>query len=188
MVRKLSISIVAVICFLLIPVAPAPVGAQQELPPTILYGKETLKGIGAVSVVVENLSDDAIQGGLTMEQLQTDVEVKLRTAGIRIYDQSDASPEATSEYYANGAPYLYVRVSANASDIAPTFAVDVEVKLSEFVRMYDDPSKVTMAPIWQTPGFIGLVGTNWFQEDVRQKVKDEVDVFINDYLTVNPKD
>ena len=156
----------------MISVSTGPVRAQQASVETFITDqKETLKGIKGVKVVVENLSEDATKGGLTKEQIQTDVEVKLRTAGIRIYDQSTASPEATSEWLAKGGTCLYVRVSAQLSSLSPTIAVFTEVELEEEVRLYDDPSKVTVAAIWKAPSHIGLAGTERFQEGARQEVK-----------------
>jgi L-alanine-DL-glutamate epimerase-like enolase superfamily enzyme len=189
MVRKLMAFVGAIICFLMIPVSPAPVQAQQAPAPTYVSDKETLKGIRAVEVDVEDhLSEDAVNSGLTREQLQTDVEVKLRIAGIPIYDPSDATAEAASEWRSNGAPALRVTVGTVAYD--PVRGLDVfvlDMDVIACVWLYGNPLHFTWAPIWSAPIDYGVSDAEK-PDAIRQIVKDRVDIFINDYLTVNPKD
>jgi hypothetical protein len=64
---------------LLIGLASSSVRAQSR--PASL---PTLKGIGAVAVLVEYLPTGAKTLGLTEETIQTDVELKLRLAGMRV--------------------------------------------------------------------------------------------------------
>src|SRR5437879_13447851 len=48
------------------------------------YTRATLRGLEGVWVVVEGLGPDVEQAGLTKQQLQTDVELWLRKAGIPV--------------------------------------------------------------------------------------------------------
>lgn len=51
-----------------------------------------LGGITAVKVLVESLPPGANVIGLTKEQIQTDVELKLRMAGMRVTDETKPNP------------------------------------------------------------------------------------------------
>ena len=48
------------------------------------YQVGSLVGVKGVSILVERLYDDARATGLTREQVKTDIESKLRLAGIKI--------------------------------------------------------------------------------------------------------
>jgi hypothetical protein len=60
-------------------------------------------GIKALEVIVEELREE-VPNGLTEQQLQNDVELRLRNAGIAIIPSNQANQGA--------APYLYVRVNS----------------------------------------------------------------------------
>ena len=51
--------------------------------------QRTLVGISATEVLVEGLSKDAIEAGLTIRQIRTDVELRLRREGIRIVSEEE---------------------------------------------------------------------------------------------------
>ena len=77
--------------------------------------RETLKGLGPIRVVVEELGSDAERDGLTQRMLQTAVELRLRQNGIPL--EEDVA-----------LPYLYVNVSALEDDELYAFAVLVVLK------------------------------------------------------------
>src|SRR5258708_20301750 len=62
-------------------------------------GKNTLKGITAVSVFVAPLNSDIEALGLTTENIKTDTELRLRKAGIKIAPSSLALDIATLNVY-----------------------------------------------------------------------------------------
>ena len=95
----------------------------------------SLKDVSAVYVMVEDLDDDDKALELILETIQTDVELKLRLAGIRVMTKE--------EFLKSSSPYLYVNVGG-----------------------------VMVNPTYQT---------------IRRSVKDKVDNFLNDWLSVNPK-
>jgi hypothetical protein len=66
--------------------------------------RKTLAGLNGVFVAVTQVSEDARRSGLSETQLQTDVELKLRQAGIPVLTEGDASRTP-------GVPYLYVTVN-----------------------------------------------------------------------------
>jgi len=134
---------------------------------------KSLRGIHGLKVVVEVVGTDIEQAGLHRTDIQTDVELQLRLAGIKVLPEDDQS----------ASPYLYI----NAHVILGQYnsglhyaAVDCE--LHQYVILARDESISTDATTWDT----GSAGTSSL-EHVRDHTKDLVDKFINDYLSVNPK-
>jgi hypothetical protein len=82
----------AAICFMAMFLLAVSSPSGQAQTPSVL----TLKGISALSVLVEELPDSAKALGLTSDTLQTDVELKLRLAG-----ESEELPHACGGYSAS---------------------------------------------------------------------------------------
>ena len=141
--------------------------------------EKSLRGLQGVNVLIERLSSDAEQAGLNSTNIQTDVELKLRLAGIKVLSEEESIKQ-------RGYPYLYVDaivgVSKNPSGLA---YYSVRCALKQAVTLTRDDSISTIATTWDT-SIAGLVGTNKLQ-NIRDDIKDLVDEFINDYLSVNPK-
>jgi hypothetical protein len=134
--------------------------------------RATLKGIDAVSVIVEDLSDGAKLIGLTRETIQTDVELKLRLAGMRVTTQEES-------YTLPGMPSLYIRVTL--TDHAE--AASIEGQLWQNVKLDRNGQSAFGATTWSTI----LVTTHPHAQTIRENVKDVVDEFLNAWLSVNPK-
>jgi len=132
----------------------------------------SLKGITAVSVVVENLPEGAKVLGLTAETIQTDVELKLRLAGMQVV------PAIESAKY-NGAPYVYVNV--NLTDGAE--AVSIMVELEQDATLLRNGQYVGSVPTWSKSMIISHPTT----QALRDSTKDLTDRFLNTWLSVNPR-
>ncbi|MGH7183812.1 MAG: hypothetical protein ACREJN_17800, partial [Nitrospiraceae bacterium] len=65
--------------------------------------RDTLRGLREISVLVEYLPDDVEREGLSRTQLQHDIEMRLRQAGLRVLTISEIANSP-------GAPYLYVAI------------------------------------------------------------------------------
>ena len=85
--------------------------------------RETLRGLKGVQVVVEDMDPDVERDGLTKSQLQTDVELRLRKAGIQVLKEEErrATP---------GRPYLYVAVTTlkDRDGLSYAFAINVDLE------------------------------------------------------------
>jgi hypothetical protein len=138
--------------------------------------RKTLKGLIGVQVLVENLNPDVIKDGLSGDQIQTDVELRLRIAGIKVLTQADSISSP-------GMPVLYIRVHAIKS--GETYSCSEEVRLGQNVKLDRDPQIILPATTWGTGG-LGIIGVNKL-DVIRDRVKDDVDKFINAWLSVNPK-
>jgi hypothetical protein len=137
-----------------------------------IYSRVSLRGLESIQVVVEELQPEVEQNGLTAIAVRTDVELKLRQAGIRVLDTTAAI-------------WLHVSVSVLTSKDG-IWPFMIQVELSQPVALARDPS-ILMASIytWSVSGFgkVGRLNVRSLRDDVR----DQVDKFINAYLAANPK-
>ncbi len=142
--------------------------------------RESLAGLTGVYVIVERVDPDAEQEGLDQSTLQTDVEVKLRQAGIRVLTKTEA-------LVTPGAPNLHLMVDTMKLSGAalPIYAVSFHLELNQEVMLARKPTIALLAPTWSTSG-IGAAGTKALHR-MRENVRDLVDRFINAYLAANPK-
>jgi hypothetical protein len=134
----------------------------------------TLKGITAIRVLVEPLDPEAERDGLTTNQLQTDVELRLQKAGIKV----------TSSSAETGGPYLYLNVNTYKHP-SGLYAFNISLEFHQRVILERNRNVSVSAPTW-SESFVDLVGAQRLHE-VRDKVADQVDMFINAYLEQNPK-
>jgi len=133
--------------------------------------RATLKGVPIVEVVVEAMDPVAERDGLTRSQLQTDVEWRLRQAGITV------GPTLTG--------HLYVNVDTVKGDRGQTYAYNVLVQYLQQVILARDPKAPIFAPTWETGG-VGMIAADHLR-DVHQDVANYVAQFITAYLEQNPK-
>lgn len=141
--------------------------------------RSSLKGLKGFVVLVERLRADAENNGLTTDSIRTDVELRLRQAGITVYPsvRDDPSPAKA---------YVYVNINLRAANGTATglFAASVSVELQQWLR--SRVSDLEFPGATWSRGTIVTVGASHLR-DIRDTVKDRIDEFINDYLAANPK-
>jgi len=118
-------------------------------------------------VITEDPSSGGTKLGLTKEAIQTDVELKLRLAGMRI--------ESTTPEFL----YIDVNVARDGS------AVSIDVELVQPVGLTRNPSIFIPGAITWSAGTLGTNPTS--AQFIRDAIKDQVDKFLNAWLSVNPK-
>ena len=142
--------------------------------------RDSLKGLPGVKVVVETFSSAAEGAGFDDRKFQTDVELKLRLAGITATDNPHF-------------PRLYLNVNALHRERNQNGAYSASLELYQRVlleaQIRSDPEKsleeamamsTTVATTWST-GSLGFGSV----AHARAIVKDLVDMFINDWLAVS---
>lgn len=141
---------------------------------------ESLRGLKGVAVFIEPISPDAEKGGLSITQLQTDVERRLRRARIPIFPKGEGPA-------VSGMGDLCIKATTLKPFIGD-YSFYVEVKLHQTVRLKRDEfvSKYT-ATTWNSGGYWGTIGAGQMSSKVREVVGNNVDEFINEYLAVNRK-
>ncbi len=137
------------------------------------WSRETLRGINGVFLLVEVVEPEIERAGFTQGQIKTDVELKLRLAGLNVLDPDEATKTP-------GRPWLAVYPNIQTTDGVYVYAT--------MLNLYQDVSLVrnsnrSIASTWSTASY----GTSQKLANVRRTVKDLVDSFINAWLSVNPK-
>lgn len=137
----------------------------------------TLRGLPGVSLYVEPLDPQIEKSGLTKNQIQTDTELKLKSAGINVLTGGELLK-------ANGHPFLYVDVNISMLKTQITrYLFYIRVELNQGVVLVRTPDTKVSAVTWSTGGW----GIDFSSDNIRQTVKTQVDKFINAYLAENPK-
>jgi len=133
--------------------------------------RQTLKGIKGVNVVVEGLSP-AAEGLVTVEQLRTDVELRLRTAGLNI-----------------GPAVVYldveVTIAKGHEQLDRAYVFNCRSALLQYVAVSGNSVKA-LVETWSTD-YVAIVGRDNVSKAIRSTVSDQVDQFLNAYLSANPK-
>ena len=133
--------------------------------------RQTLKGIKSVNVVIGDLGPDA-EGLVTVDQLRTDVELRIRTAGLTV------GPAAV---------YLQVEVTIVKGVEQLTGAYDFNCESAIFQDVVVSGNSVkALAETWST-AYVAIVGRDNLSKGIRSDVNDQIDKFLNAYLSVNPK-
>ena len=148
-----------------------------------LSSMESLRGLKGVEVLVEELSPELENFSLTMLQIQTEVEAKLRTAGIDIL-----SKEENEQVQPLSKPYLYIKVSSHKPGARREFiAFNVGIGLNQQVvrRSLYSGKKCFYATTWYT-SLVGIAGRKNIT-DIIDAVKELTGKFIEAYQNVNPK-
>jgi len=141
--------------------------------------KNSLLGLKGVMVMVADLDPKIKSDGLTESSIQTDVESKLRIAGIKVLTRDENLKEP-------GNPYLYIKVNSHTSGNR-VHAFQISIKLNQTVFLGRNLKiKVVDCTTWFRVGSIGSIGA-LNVSSLRDDIKDLVDKFTNDYLSVNSK-
>lgn len=155
--------------------------------------RESLRGLTGVCVRVERLSESARQDGLDERGVQTDVEQKLKQAGIAVLTPSQAAQEP-------GSPTLYVFINAKSLFYptgvtfdpagrpynSPPYVVMVTVSLLQNVVSARDPNqRLREVKTWDA-GYLTSRDPVLLKQ-ARTTVGDLVNEFIADWRAVNQK-
>jgi hypothetical protein len=143
--------------------------------------RSTLRGIKGIRVGVEPL-DPKIEGnGLTENQIQADVESKLRNAGIKVLSEEEWLEE-------EGFPYLYIKVIP--METYEKYFAYLEIEFIQAAILVINPGlnvddKINPRPVvtWS----VSVLGKGFDLNYIRDRIKDLVDQFLDAYLSVNPK-
>ena len=135
----------------------------------------TLQGLKRFNVLVETISSEIKQDGLTEMQIQNDVELTLKQAGIEFLSEEKWENE-------RGGPCLYVR--PNIYKPWPGFYFCcINISLVQDVVLKRNSNIAVLSPTWST----GKFGVTYSLKGIRDSIKDCADRFINAYLSANPK-
>lgn len=151
---------------------PQPAGAQLFVP----TGKDTLRSLPGVEVIVEPLQPEIERAGLTRAAIRAEVVRRLSSGGIRVYatQAENASPAK---------PYVYVNVNALGLPRGAGYAVAVQVQVRQTLRSVVTESSIVDALTWDALTVLHV--TRDTMPDVRPAIDQFVDQFIADWKAVH---
>lgn len=146
------------------------------------YTRASLVGLRGVYVAVQPIPSEIEEQGFTAEQIQTDTQRLLRTAGIRVL--------AKEEWIkTKGGPVCFVAVDivedkliTGVSDQS-LYAFEISVELNQDVFLVRNPAIRVLSPTWST-SYLGLTNT---LPRIRENTKKLVQRFIDAFQTVNQR-
>ena len=139
---------------------------------------ESLRGIKAIAVVIEDLSPNSEQAGFQKTQLKTDVEMRLKEKGIQLASE----PETERKW---DGPVLNVRLQTVKHDRQNIEAISIILQLRQKVRLTRESRAEVSAVTWQSDR-LGSVDRAELPL-ARKILVSMVDGFISDYSAVNPR-
>jgi hypothetical protein len=144
----------------------------------------SLKGLEGVEVLVEELKSEVESFNITAIQIQSDVEAKLRMAGIKVL-----SKEENEKAQSSRRPYLYIRINSYKPPWEREVVIfNMDLALNQQVVLpgkHKPPVKPFYAPTWYTD-VVGFV--SWKNiSTIRESANNLMDKFIEAYLSVNPQ-
>lgn len=139
----------------------------------------SLTEIKALYVFVQGLTEEVKKAGLRSEQIQSDVEDKLKQEGISVVSEEEGLRLA-------GSPVLYVNISAHKRKRTAAFVYHVDVGVLQRVALVRDPKIRIMSITW-TKGRLGYCPAKALVTSVQETVGYLMDKFADDYTAANPK-
>ncbi|MGE3843958.1 MAG: hypothetical protein AB7I50_20485 [Vicinamibacterales bacterium] len=146
--------------------------AQMSVP----TGRDTLRGLPGVEVLVEPLDTAVQRAGLSQSAIQSDVEARLRSKGITVFATQADNPSPAKAY-------LYVHVNAIALPENGGFAVAVQLQVRQTLRSLVTNSIVVNAMTWDAHNVV--VAPASALPEIRTEILSYVDLFVRDWLATH---
>lgn len=153
-------------------------GADDQSAIGPVYSAVSLKGLQGIDVLVEELSSDLKDAGLSRTQLEDVVKDALKQEGLHVIDESEA--------------YLYVFISGfrhrrEGDDGMNQYSYAIDFSLRQPVRLRSDPSiVVTGATTWQPMGKMGTRLEDTLRQGLIDVTEEMTRQFISAYRQANP--
>lgn len=154
--------------------APVPANAASEGGCT----NKPLTGLKGVWVCIEDIKPDAKKDGLDPDQLKVEVELRLRKAGITVFDKISSEGNDSAAIFD-----INVNTSKRENGM---YVYSISSDLLELTHLLRPTATGAQATTWSTGSF-GTVGATNMATSLRQDMDDDTDKFANDYLAQNPK-
>ena len=141
--------------------------------------RESLKGLPGVAVVIETMTPEEEAAGLSTTQIQTVVELVLRSSGIKVLtkDEQIATPSW---------PYLYINVHPRKIGNMELYAFSIRVELLQNVSLAHLKKKEPISAVTWSISSVGSVGAA-ILSTTPSSVEELVKFFANDFLAMNPR-
>ena len=148
---------------------------------TLQKSVESLRGIKSMSVRV-TLNNKHYGKIVNPDTLKTDIELKLRMAGIKIEPFENASLFGSLICSID----LLKNDSLNKSLETEIVIHRADISFYQLISLERNHNIKGVSPTWVDTSF-GISGKEQFEEGLRKSIQESIDIFLNDYLSVNPK-
>ena len=138
--------------------------------------------------MINEIPDEFKTAGLTEKKIRTDIELKLRLAGIKVLPTVqmtliNGEQEDRSILYFS--PHLDVYIfGGKTACLGGSYLFFVQISFKQMALIKRDPNISLLLTSWEVRPAIGVRRSI---DKIRQTVKDQVEEFLNAYLSVNPK-
>jgi hypothetical protein len=138
-------------------------------------GKDTLRELPGVEVLVEPLEPGLTPSGINAGTIAAEVTRQLRASGITVYPNQMQNPSPAKAY-------LYVQVSGFALQ-RQGYVIAVQTHLRQSVRSLATESTIVNAMTWDQ-AIVWLAPTASPAEAVRRQIQLHVEQFIRDWTAM----
>lgn len=151
--------------------------------PAVSADRETLVDITGVAVIVEEISENALQDGLKPEFLKSLVEQKLTEADILVLEER-------KWFSVFGGAYLLIKFVGSKSTSEELYISFTDLELHQTVVLFGKKlgENITTAASTWSAGKLYTCPAPELKECVGGAVSELTDLFIKDFKTVNSED
>ena len=142
----------------------------------ISTGRDTLRGLTGVEVLVEDVPSELSQPEVATAALRRSVEERLRAGGITVYASQVANPSVAK-------PYLYVQLTTLVLPESVQ-AVAIQIHLRQTVRSTATESNIVNAMTWDVHTIVAVTPRDGAA--LRELVLEMVGQFVDDWRAVHP--
>jgi hypothetical protein len=156
------------------------IGAFHSSIATGAVGVSTLKGINRIRIVIDDLTSDSTNAGITEDALRNRMELALKRIKVNVVPSGDEA--ATNRLFV---PILYLSVSTSKAAGFHDFVIHLE--LLQAVTLARDPAIATSsATTWGALRFARVEESDYASK-VRTLLTLMMEGFLDDYLSANAK-
>lgn len=139
----------------------------------------SMRGLPGIYVFVDKIPASLNSGGALDVELESQVEVRLKRAGIKILERPEALAHA-------GKPFLFIQVRGAKVSDQPVYSLVVIGGLVQRVALERDPSLTCFARTWMISSF-NSPREQELKAQIFASVAQVADEFAKSYRQANPK-
>jgi hypothetical protein len=153
--------------------------AQPRAQLFVPTGRDTLRGLPGVEVLVEPLQPQLDRAGLSSAAFAADVSAQLRTAGIKVFANQRENPSQAK-------PYVYLHINVASVPRSGGYAVGIQLHLRQTLGSLVTESRVVNAMSWDAHNVI-VASPAMLRDEIGIEVRALVRTFIEDWKSVHPE-
>ncbi len=142
----------------------------------VTTGKDTLRSLPGIEIIVESVQPELERAGLTAASVRADVDQRLRAKGIVTFTSQGTNTSAAK-------PYLFIALNALDIPGQDLYAIAVQVQVRQTVQSLVTSSNIVDAVTWDSHTVVGVPAKEL--RTVREEIGEHIDRFIRDWAAVH---